>query len=135
VEPTRDSGKIMTEIPMKPDVIASQERQIIHFVEANKLRTDNSGSVCGDGRFEPDQSKGLIRAFGGDEGFMLAILAAANASGIKLTPKDLRKKYAAALPAIRGKGAKPGTHTAHSPHHVLGADESGCGHIDKAVMG
>lgn len=122
----------MTEIPMNPDVIASQEQEVIHFVQANKLKADSSGSVCGDGRFEPDQSKGLIRAFGGDEGFMMAIQAAANELGIKLSPKILKKKFAAALPSIRGEGAKPGTHT--DKDH-LGPGEYGCGHLGKAVKG
>ena len=131
-----ESGKNnMTEIPMNPNILAPKE--LINFIDANKLEADNSGAVCGDGRFTKKQSKGRIRAFGGDEGFMMAIQAAANESGTHLSAKKLRQKYAEVLPLIRGEGAKPGTHTDKDHHELgdLGPDAIGCGHIAKAVKG
>jgi hypothetical protein len=121
----------MTEIPMNPDIIASQEQEVIHFVQANKLKADNSGSVCGDGRVKPEQSKGYLRAFGGDEGFMMAVQGAATELGIK-TPTELVARYGAGIRQIRGGNAVIGIHT---DEHNLGPGEIGCGHVAKAVKG
>jgi hypothetical protein len=120
----------MTERAMNPNILAPKE--LIDFIVANKHEADNSGSVCGDGRFTKKQSRGLIRAFGGDVGFMMAIQGAAKEAGIKISPKELKTRFAAALAPIRGEGAKPGTHT---DHHNLGPGEIGCSHVAKAITG
>ena len=120
----------MTEIPMNPNILAPKE--LIDFIEANKINADNSGAVCGDGRFTKEQSRGRIRAFGGDEGFMMAIQGAATELGIKISPTELVARYGAGIRQIRGGNAAIGIHT---DEHNLGPGEIGCGHVAKAVRG
>jgi hypothetical protein len=121
----------MTENAMTPDIIASRERVRL-FVEKNKVRADNSKAVCGDGRFTPEQSRGYIRMFGGDEGILLAIEGALNKLSIHIKPKELVARVSAALRSVRGEDAAMGVHT---DKHNLESGGIGCGFIAKAVEG
>jgi hypothetical protein len=116
---------------MNPDIIASQEKAR-QFIEANKIKADNSKAVCGDGRFTPEQSKGYIRMFGGDEGLLMAIQGGITELGIEISYTELVARLGASLRAERGDDAVIGVHT---DTHNLGPDEIGCGHIAKAVEG
>jgi hypothetical protein len=122
---------IMIEIPMSPDIIASLE-QARQFVEVNKIPANNKKAICGDGRVNKEQSKGYLRAFGGDEGFMMTIQGAATELGKEISPTELVARYGAGIRQIRGDDAVIGTHT---DEHNLGPDEIGCGHVAKAVKG
>lgn len=121
----------MTENAMTPDIIASREQARV-FVDRNKVRADNSRAVCGDGRFTPEQSRGYIRMFGGDEGLLLAIEGALNKLSIHMEPEDLVSIVAASLRSIRGDDSAMGSHT---DKHNLESGGIGCSFVAKAVAG
>ena len=118
---------------MNQELIASQEQARL-FVETNKIEADSSKAVCGDGRFTPEQSRGYIRMFGGDEGLLMAIYGAMLESQIhhKISYTELVARFGASLREERGDGVAIGVHT---DTHNLGDAEIGCGHVAKAVKG
>jgi hypothetical protein len=135
-----DAKNNMTEVPetrrMNPDIIVSRE-QIRNYIEANdfrnRVRADNSGTVCGDGRVKPEQSKGYTRMLGGDEGLAMAIRGALNAHKprIKISPAELIARLGASLREIRGDVPL----SMHSDEHAEHDGGIGCGHVGKAVLG
>ncbi len=118
---------------MNPDVIELQERAK-HFALNHRVEANNSGSVCGDGRFTHQQSMGFLRAFGGDEGFEAAILGAQNRAINegkvikKFTPEELDKIYAEKIKVMRGEESETSVHT--DEHNQIG-----CGFMRLAMEG
>lgn len=123
----------MLERRMNPDVM-TLEKQVTEFVKTHRVEANNTGAVCGDGRATPEQSKGYIRALGGDEGFEAAIIGAQNVAlsqgrvKITITPEEIDRRYSLGVKKIRGEEAEAGVHT-DSEHEV------GCGFMRLAMQG
>lgn len=126
-----DDKNNMTETLMNAEVIASREQARV-FIEKNKVKADNSKAICGDGRFAPEQSRGYIRMFGGDEGLLFAIEGALNKQSIEIKPTELVARLSSALKSVRGEGSIMGVHTDTHAEELGGI---GCGHVGKAVKG
>ncbi len=103
-----------------------QETKI--FVECNKILVNDAATECGDGRYRPDQSLGYLRVFGGDSGFMAAIMNAVNQKGKVLTPEECVSRYLKAIRKIRGEKAKIHYHTDTDNQ----APKVGCGDIARS---
>jgi len=128
---TTDSINSMVESLMNPDIIASQE-QARQFIESNRVRANNARTVCGDGRFTPEQSQGYIRLFGGDEGILMVLKGAVNKFELDISNTELVARFGAVLSDIRQDDNPIGMHT--DTHH-LEPNEIGCGHVAKAISG
>jgi hypothetical protein len=118
---------------MNPDIVASLEQARL-FARRNTVKADSAKSVCGDGRFTSEQSRGYIRMFGGDEGLLMAIVGALNTHQppIKIPYEELVARFGAALRFLpeRGENAVIGT---HSDKHAEHEGRIGCGHVANAI--
>jgi hypothetical protein len=122
------------------ETIALRE-QIRNYIEAknplgefrNKVKANNTGTVCGDGRMEPEFGD-LIHMLGGDEGLAMAILGACNVHEppIKISPEELIARLSASLRDIRGEDKPFGMHSDEHAEHDGGI---GCGHVARAAKG
>lgn len=103
--------------------------EVWEFVRENLVTADNRRMACGDGRYEPEQSEGAIRAFGADFGMIMAFSAALKDEGIVLSPEDIVNRYTKAKQGVFGEEVILDYHT---DTHAQKEGGIGCGHIAKA---
>lgn len=103
--------------------------EVFEFVRENLVTANDRGLACGDGRYEPEQSRGAIRAFGADMGILMAIEATLKDSGIKVSPQVLVDKYAQIKKDLYGDEAVLDYHCDEHNHEK---GTIGCGHIAQA---
>lgn len=120
-------GMMEVDIMDTPDITT---KSVEEFAKENRVDADNSRRSCGDDRFEASQSKGAVRIFGGDEGILTAIKAAAKKAEVDVEAKDLVSKYSQILKKLYGDESKIEVHTAT---HALETGAIGCGFMDKAI--
>lgn len=106
-----------------------KREEIEQFVKENLTKTDNSRIACIDGRYNPDQSEGAIRAPGGDFGIIMALAGALKDEGVFMDPEEIIIGYSQAKKKEFGENAKLDYHC-DSHNHSDG--EIGCGHIANA---
>lgn len=81
------------------------------YVRRNLVVADRSRVECGDGRYTPAQSRGAVRALGGDFGMVLAFASAAREAGAAPGSGGLVTAYLDAVTPERGAGARLYIHT------------------------
>jgi hypothetical protein len=105
--------------------------EIEEFVKENLTRVDRKGKVvCIDGRINPEQSEGAIRAPGGDFGIIMAFAGALKDEGTFIDPEEVIERYSRAKKQEFGQDTK---FDYHCDSHNHEAGSIGCGHIAKAV--
>lgn len=105
-------------------------QEVKKFVKENLTRADNSRVACIDGRFNPEQSEGAIRAPGGDFGIIMAFAGALKDEGTFIVPDEIVERYSRAKKKEFGQDVKFDYHC-DSHNHEEG--KIGCGHIAKAA--
>lgn len=103
--------------------------EIEKLVKENLTRIDNSRIACIDGRFNPEQSEGAIRAPGGDFGIIMAFAGALKDEGTFIDPEEIIERYSRVKKKEFGQDAKLDYHC-DSHNHNEG--QIGCGHIANA---
>lgn len=103
--------------------------RVQNFVERNKVWVNDMAAECGDGRYTKEQSRGAIRVFGGDFGFLMAVKAAAKTKDIDISTAEIVDRYFAAISDLRGNGGQFYYHT--DSHHLESG--IGCGHVAQAT--
>lgn len=101
--------------------------KVCNFVKENLITTRRKDkAVCGDDRYESEQSKDGTRIFGADMGVLMAVDATLKDEGHNIIPKELVPAYAQVKQDLYGEEAGLDYHCdAHN--HEKG--EFGCGHI------
>jgi hypothetical protein len=104
--------------------------EVKKFVKENLVAADDKRTVCADGRYEREQSRGGRRVFGADFGIAMAIAAALKDDGTYLSPEEIVERLWRAKCRVVGERTKLNYHT---DSHNRGLDKIGCGHIAKAA--
>jgi hypothetical protein len=104
--------------------------EIEKFVKENLTRVDQSGRVvCIDGRINPEQSEGAIRAPGGDFGIIMAFAGALKDEGTFIDPGEIIERYSRAKKQEFGQDTK---FDYHCDSHNHNKGKIGCAHIANA---
>ncbi len=111
-----------------PDTLTTNT--IEKFALENRVKLNKVRRVCGDDRFTAEQSLGSVRVFGGDEGILTAIKAAATKAEIAVSATELVEKYEGILKKLYGDDTQIEVHTAQ---HALEKGTIGCGFMEKAI--
>ena len=104
--------------------------EVEKFVKENLVPANDEWTVCADGRYDHEQSRGGTRAFGADFGPIIAIAATLKDDGTHLSAEEIVERYWRAKCQVVGKKTKLNYHT---DTHNLDSDKIGCGHIAKAT--
>lgn len=118
---------------------ASPEDKTLAYVKRNTV-VAQEGRKCVDGRYLPDQAKGMIARPGGDCGYVMALMAVNRKKKLGLTPEEC---FNAIYKIIASKFH--GTFCIHTDHFIDPEDDHsklakhmhhtliGCGHLMKAA--
>lgn len=121
-------GTMEVDIMDTPDTITTNT--IEQFALDNRVELNKARRVCGDDRFTAEQSLGSVRVFGGDEGILTAIKAAANKAELAVSASDLVEKYEGIVKKLYGEDTQLEVHTAQD---AIDKGKIGCGFMDKAI--
>lgn len=110
-------------------MVKTKREEIEKFVKKELVPVNNTRVECADGRYQPEQSQGAIRAFGGDFGFVLAFAAALQGEGTFIDPDEIVERYYRAVKQFRREDTRLYYHT-DKDHHAEG--KIGCGHAAQA---
>lgn len=102
---------------------------VFEFVKKELVPVNAQRIECADGRYLPEQSRGAVRAFGGDFGFVLAFAAALREEGTFISPNEIVDRYFEAVKKVRGEDTRLYYHTDEHNHRE---GKIGCGHAAKA---
>jgi hypothetical protein len=105
-------------------------KAVERFVKENLVPANDKQTVCADGRYNKEQSRGGTRAFGADFGITMAIATTLKDDGTYLSPEEIIERYWRAKCQVVGTRVKINYHT---DVHNHGLDKIGCGHITQAT--
>jgi hypothetical protein len=105
--------------------------KVFEFVKKEIVHAHIDRLACADGRYNQEQSRGAIRAFGADMGPVMALAATLKDHGIVLSPEEIIDRYVGAKRELFGEDITIDYHCDEHNHHE---GSIGCGHIGKAAI-
>jgi len=101
------------------------------YVAKSVVAANKQGRRCIDGRYLPDQGRGMLARPGGDCGYVMALEAVSRKEKLNLSPEEC---FNAVYKAIKKISSKFYLHTDHAcdPDNHTHRGLIGCGHLAKA---
>lgn len=121
------SARLRTNTPLTGQ---TELERTINYVSRNIIRA-REGRKCVDGRYLPNQATGMIARPGGDEGYVMALMAVNKKKKLGLTPEQCFNAVYKVVSKSEGFSMHTDHHTDPDEHTHNGL--IGCGHIAKAA--